>query len=162
MAAEVFPGRFTVPAEVGEVTVFLIGMRINKPWQLRRWFKVAGAMPAMLRHLAAHPDAGMLGFHSWFGRTTVLVSYWKSPAHLRSFAADPQAPHAAAWRAFMKEIGGSGDVGIWHETYQVAAQNRECIYANMPLFGLAAATRHVPVSAGTHTARQRMGSDAAA
>ncbi len=159
MAAEIFPGRFTVPADVEEVTVFLIGMRINKPWQVRRWFKVAMAMPAMLRHLATHPDAGMLGFHSWFGRTTMILSYWKSPAHLRSFAA---APHAAAWRAFMKEVGSSGDVGIWHETYQVAAQNRECIYANMPLFGLAGATRHVPVGAGSNTAKQRMRSDTAA
>ncbi|WP_026556726.1 DUF4188 domain-containing protein [Arthrobacter sp. 35W] len=159
MAKEVFNGRYTVPADGADVTVFLIGMRINKPWQIRRWAKVAGAMPRMLRHLGGHPEAGMLGFHNWFGRTTVLLSYWKSPEHLRAFAADPNAPHAAPWRAFMKEVGASGDVGVWHETYVVRAGDRECIYANMPLFGLAAATSHVKVGEGRNTARQRLRSE---
>lgn len=158
MSAQVFPGRYTVPADGDDVTVFLIGMRINKLWQVRRWAKVAAAMPRMLGHLAQHPEAGMLGFQSWFGRTTALVSYWKSPEHLRAFAADPKAPHAAPWRAFMKEIGASGDVGVWHETYVVRAADRECIYANMPVFGLAAAAGHVKVGAGRNTARQRLGS----
>ncbi|MDQ2743883.1 MAG: DUF4188 domain-containing protein [Chloroflexota bacterium] len=32
-------------------------MRINKPWQLKKWVRVAAAMPRMLGHLAQHPDA---------------------------------------------------------------------------------------------------------
>ena len=29
----------------GEFVVFLIGMRINKPWKVRAWWPVFGAMP---------------------------------------------------------------------------------------------------------------------
>jgi len=31
-----------------------------------------------------------------------------------------------------KSIGSGGDVGIWHETYQIAADQYESIYNNMP------------------------------
>jgi hypothetical protein len=45
--AEVQKGRFT--ADVGslgdEVIVFLIGMRINKPWKVRAWWPIFVAMP---------------------------------------------------------------------------------------------------------------------
>jgi hypothetical protein len=33
-------------------------------------------------------------------------------------------------------VGTDGSVGIWHETYKVAAGDYENIYVNMPLFGL--------------------------
>jgi hypothetical protein len=61
----------------------------------------------------------------------------------------------------MKETAGSGNVGVWHETYQIPAAGIEVIYNGMPLFGLAKATAHVPVGAGTQTAKQRMGRFAA-
>jgi hypothetical protein len=119
--------------------------------------QVAAAMPRILRHLATDPSAGMLGFEQWFGRTTMLVSYWESPEHLRKFAADREAPHLEPWRRFMKELSGTGDVGIWHETYQVPAAGIETVYSGMPLFGLAKATAQVPIGRGTNTAKQRMG-----
>lgn len=56
-------------------------------------------MPRMLRHLAGNPEAGMLGFDQWLGRTTILVSYWESLDHLRRFAADRAAPHLGPWVA---------------------------------------------------------------
>jgi hypothetical protein len=99
----------------------------------------------------------MLGCEQWFGRTTMLLSYWESPEHLRKFAADRESPHLEPWRRFMKEVAGTGDVGVWHETYQVPAAGIEVIYNGMPLFGLAKATTHVPVGAGSNTAKQRMG-----
>ena len=74
------------------MTVFLIGMRANRWWQLPKVLRVASAMPRMLRHLAAHPDAGMLGWQQWLGRTTLMVSYWRSPEHLQKFASDRDAP----------------------------------------------------------------------
>ncbi len=113
-------------------------------------------MPKMLRHLMTHPDAGLLGFHSWFGRTTIIVSYWRTAEDIQRFAADPDAPHAAPWREFMKQTAGSGDVGIWHETYVVPAGNYEGIYSDMPRFGMAVAGEHVPVGKGSQTWRQRM------
>ena len=37
-------------AEVdGEFVVFLIGMRINKPWKVHKWLPVFLAMPKMLK-----------------------------------------------------------------------------------------------------------------
>jgi Monooxygenase af470-like len=37
-------GRFTARVD-GEFVVFLIGMRINRPWKVRQWLPVARAMP---------------------------------------------------------------------------------------------------------------------
>ena len=157
MAQVVHPGRYTADPGRDSVTVFLIGMRANRWWKIGKVLQVASAMPRMLQHLAANPEAGMLGFDQWLGRTTMLVSYWESPEHLRRFAADRDAPHLEPWRRFMKELSGTGDVGIWHETYQVPAAGIETVYSGMPLFGLAKATTQVPIGPGTHTARQRIG-----
>ncbi len=156
MVGRVQPGRFTAAPEQEQITVFLIGMRANRWWKLPRVLRVVGAMPKMLAHLARDPSAGMLGYEQWFGRTTALVSYWRSPEHLQAFAADRDAPHLAPWREFTRSVAGSGDVGVWHETYEVAVRDSEAIYADMPVFGLARATHHVPVGAGAMTARQRL------
>lgn len=32
-----------------DFVVFLIGMRVNRPWMIRKWVPVATAMPRMLR-----------------------------------------------------------------------------------------------------------------
>ncbi|GAA2921891.1 hypothetical protein JOD62_000664 [Microbacterium keratanolyticum] len=157
MAEQVFPGRYTASPDRSDITVFLIGMRANRWWKLGAVWRTARRMTPMLHHLDAHPEAGMLGARSWFGRTTLLLSYWESPEHLQRFAADRDAPHLAAWRDFARTAQGSGDVGVWHETYQVPVADLEAIYADMPAFGLAGATRHVPISAGNNTARQRLG-----
>ncbi len=51
--AHIRQGRHTADLQAagGEVIVFLIGMRINKPWKLRQWFPVFVAMPKMLNYL---------------------------------------------------------------------------------------------------------------
>ena len=154
MGQEVFPGRFTAGPE-GDVTVFLIGMRANRWWKLGTVMRVAAAMPRMLRYLEATPEAGLLGHHQWLGRTTVLVSYWRSPEHLMRLAANRDAPHLGPWRDFMKTVAGTGSVGVWHETYVIPASGVEAVYNGMPAFGLAKATAHVPVEHGLNTARQR-------
>lgn len=156
MSREVFPGRYTADVDGADVTVFLIGMRANRWWRLGRVARIASRMGPMLKHLAEHPDAGLLGSESWFGRTTILVSYWQSPEHQQRFAADRDAPHLEPWREFQRSFAGSGDVGVWHETYQVRPGDSEAVYSDMPLFGLAAATAHVKIGPGRNTARQRL------
>ena len=148
-------GRFTVSADQ-EVTIFLIGMRLNKPFRIDKWWPVITAMPRMLTHLSKDENAGLLGFANWFGRTTMLVSYWRSPEHLQRFAAATEAPHLDAWRNFNKRVGNDGSVGIWHETYVVPASAREVVYVNMPAFGLGRALGVQPVGAGAQTAKQRL------
>lgn len=156
MARAVLAGRHT--AEVGPqgAVVFLIGMRFNRWWRVDRWWPVFTAMPRMLRYLAADPESGLLGYHLWFGRTVLVLQYWRSTEDLVSFASDPYAPHAVAWREFNRRISAGGAVGVWHETYDVRPGHLEAVYVNMPRFGLAAATQHVPVGPGTGSARTRL------
>ena len=154
--AKVFAGRYTADPGGEDVTVSLIGMSFNRWWRADKWWPVFVAMPRMLRHLESDQASGLLGWHLWPGRTVLVVQYWRSAGELVDFAADPLASHAAAWRAFHRRIGGDGSVGIWHQTYVVPPGRAEAIYANMPPFGLAAATRHVPVGAGRGSARKRL------
>jgi hypothetical protein len=140
--------------------VFLIGMRVNKPWRLHEWLGVFVAMPRMLAHLATHPEAGLLSYDVYLGRTVMLVSYWSSAESLRTFASAAEAPHASAWRRFGKRLAGSGSVGIWHETYVVG--EHEAVYSGMPAFGLGKAVGTRLVGPGTATAKQRLAASASA
>jgi hypothetical protein len=140
----------------GEIVVFLIGMRINRLWKIHRWLPVARAMPRMIRELAADPGAGYLGGHFWFGSPTISVQYWRSFEDLERYAVDAARAHRPAWAAFNRAIGSNGDVGIWHETYRVRAGDLECVYNNMPPFGLGAATQLVPATGRRERATDRM------
>jgi hypothetical protein len=154
--ATMFPGRYTAAIEDGFV-VFLIGMRLNRPWKVHRWWPVFMAMGRMLSRLARDPSRGLLGYRILPGlRTVSVLQYWRSFADLERFAHSREEPHLAAWRQFNRTLGNSGDVGIWHETFQVAPGAYECVYVNMPRYGLAAATAHVPVARRGESAARRM------
>lgn len=140
-----------------EIVVFLIGIRINRPWKVRTWWPVFTAMPRMLAHLAEHPDRGLLGYRQALGPSPLLVQYWRSFDDLARFARDTDDPHLEPWRQFNRRVGASGDVGIWHETYRVPTSAVESIYGNMPVSGLAAATSSVPIGRGRHSAAARIG-----
>jgi hypothetical protein len=152
----IFQGRHSAKIE-GDFVVFLVGMRINKPWMLHRWLPVFVAMPRMLRDLERDPESGFLGGTSGLLTTgPTVVQYWRSFEHLERFARDPGARHLPAWRAFNRLVRGSGDVGIWHETYRVRAGEYEAIYGNMPRVGLARVGEHLPLGS-TSTAAARIG-----
>lgn len=153
----VHEGRFSADID-DDFVVFLIGMRFNKPWKVHQWLPVATAMPKMIAVLDERPELGCLGHESWFGRTTLLVQYWRSFEDLDRFARDADLPHLEPWRRFNRAVRSSGDVGIWHETFKVRAGEYEAVYGNMPTFGLAAASRHVPVTGRGQTAARRIGS----
>jgi hypothetical protein len=153
--ANVIAQRMTAQVE-GEFVVFLIGMRINRFWKIHKWLPVAIAMPRMLRELSQDRDSGFLGAESWFGNPTILLQYWRSFEDLDSYAKNPNREHRPAWAAFNRAVGSRGDVGIWHETYRVRAGDFECVYNNMPAFGLGKATKLVPVQGYLDTAAGRM------
>lgn len=157
--AEVHTGRFT--ADVSrlddDVVVFLIGMRINKPWKIHKWWPVFVAMPKMLKYLAEHPEKGLLGYESALLPSPIVVQYWRSFEDLARFARDRDDPHLEPWRQFNSRIGRSGDVGFWHETYRVKTTSLEAVYGNMPPYGLAAATAVVPIPRGRDSAAARIG-----
>jgi hypothetical protein len=120
----------------GEFVVFLIGMRINAPLRIHRWWPVAAAMPRMIRELYRQPELGFLHAEAWFSRTVLMVQYWRSMDQLLAYASNKQAEHLPAWRAFNQAIGTDGSVGIWHETYAVSPGGYENVYVNMRPFGL--------------------------
>jgi len=65
--------------------------------------------------------------------------------------------HWPAWVDFNSRVGRSrGDVGIWHETYQVRAGEYECVYSGMPPFGLAKASAQVDAVGALDSARGRL------
>lgn len=152
----VFPGRHTAEID-GDFVVFLIGMRINRPLRVRRWWPVLSAMPPMVKELEARPDLGLLGanFGFMFGGPA-LVQYWRSFEQLEHYAKSPDGLHLPAWKRFRAEIGDDGTVGIWHETYRVHAGEWETIYGNMPRVGLAAGGSHRGLGS-TSSAAARLG-----
>ena len=133
--AETINERMTVNIE-GDFVVFIIGMRINRFWKIHKWMPVAKAMAMMLQELSRKPESGFLGFQSYGGIPPVTIQFWKSFEHLEAYAKDREGQHYPAWKAFNQKIKSNGDVGIWHETYKIKAGEYECVYNNMPQYGL--------------------------
>ncbi len=140
----------------GDFVVFLIGMRINRFWKLHKWIPVARSMPGMLRELSMKPESGFLGFQILGGIPPVIVQYWRSFEQLEAYAKDREGLHYPAWKDFNTRIRSNGDVGIWHETYLVKEGSYECIYHNMPKFGLGKVGELVPASGKKESASQRI------
>ena len=139
----------------GSFVVFLIGMRINKPWKIHKWLPVLFAMPRMIKELEKRPDAGFLGHNGIGGK--LMVQYWRSFEQLEAYARDHDAKHWPAWVDFNKRVGGSrGDVGIWHETYLISPGHYEAIYSGMPPFGLGKIGKLVPASGVRERAGDRV------
>lgn len=152
------PRRMTAHIE-GDFVVFLIGMRVNSWWRVGDRLPVARAMPRMMAELQRSPELGLLGHEQWFSkRIAILVQYWRSLDQLMAYAHSRDAAHLPAWRAFNQRMARAGrGVGIWHETYRVAAGQYEAIYRNMPAFGLGKATTLVEAAGARTTARGRLG-----
>lgn len=154
----IFNGRYTAHID-GDFVVFLIGARINSWRKLPKLAWIGQANIAMYRTLEANPEYGYLGGETFTRnrfRETITISYWRSYEHLERFARSQDDPHLEAWRRFNREIAGDGSFGIWHETYLVKAGNYECVYGNMPRFGLAKAANHLPMSRRKQTSRGRL------
>jgi hypothetical protein len=141
----------------GDFVIFLIGIRINKPWNLHRWLPAITAMPKMLKELDALPsnETGFLG-HTGLSMG-VIFQYWRSFDHLESYTRSKEHAHFPAWAAFNKRMKSSRyNVGIWHETYQVKAGQYEAVYSGMPPFGLGKASELVPATGSRSEARMRL------
>jgi len=151
-------GRWTATYD-DDIVVFMIGMRINRPWKVKQWWPVFIAMPRMLTWLDRNPQAGLLHYEQLIKNplSPMLVQYWRSFEDLERFARSPDAPHLAAWQNYNANVRGGGDVGIWHETYRVARGATESLYGNMPPRGLGVAGELAPVGTTAATAAQRIG-----
>ena len=139
----------------GDFVVFLIGARINRPWKIPKLLWFGAVMPKLIKELQGQPDSGFLGVE--FLGMGGMVQYWRSLEQLMAYARSRDYAHFPAWVEFNKRIGSGGDFGIWHETYCVRAGEYECVYNNMPPFGLAKASALVEARGALHTAAGRMG-----
>ena len=146
-----------VTAEMdGDFVVFLIGMRINKPWKVHKWLPVFLAMPKMLKELeAAGPEVGFLGHN---GLTLgAIVQYWRSFDHLEAYARSKDHRHWPAWVDFNRRMkDGGGDVGIWHETYLIPPGGYEAVYSGMPPYGIGRVGRLVQATHNREATRGRL------
>jgi len=114
-------------------------------------------MPRMLAELSKKPESGLLFYRSYLsGRVVLVQEYWESFDKLLAYAHDRAGQHFPAWAAFTRSIGTNGSVGIWHETYLIEPGKSECVYVNMPRFGLAAAAAHVKAEGRLAAAKDRM------
>ena len=139
-----------------EFVVFLIGMRINRPWKVHKWVPPLWAMMRLLRRLRklTPEKTGCLG--TLASTPGVTVQYWRSFDDLEAFA--HAEPHKPAWARFNQAVSKSrGDVGIWHETYLVSPEGHESLYSGMPPHGLGKAVGLVPAKGAMSSARKRLG-----
>ena len=94
--SEISAGRFTARLDK-PVVLFLIGMRINRLWDLKRWPMVARAMPRMLAELDAKPGSGLLWYRNYISPPVVMVQqYWESFDKLLAYAHDRGGEHFPA------------------------------------------------------------------
>lgn len=158
MFAKPIPGRTTAAAE-GEVVILLIGMRINHFRGVHHWLPVLLTMPRLLRELRRDRSRGLLGYTLLAGspRTYYVVQYWESKEKLYAYAVAPDMLHRKAWVMInRKEKKSRQHVGLWHETYMVPEGGYESIYADMPAYGLAAATGSLPIEGRGRRAADRL------
>ncbi len=157
MGPQIFPGRFAAQTDEPFV-VFIIGMRINRFFQLRKWITGTIAFLSMTKELLASPEKGFLGGQNIiYWRGAGQIQYWRSFEDLERFGRQQNEMHVPAWRRYNKMVGAGGKFGVWHETYLVEPGRYEAVYANMPAFGLASVMNHLPATGRRETARRRLG-----
>jgi Domain of unknown function (DUF4188) len=148
--------RFSV-ANTDEVTLFVLGVRVNKFRLPHRWLPVVRALKPMLRELTDDPSLGMLGYRQYRRglREIVVVQYWKDTKHLLEYSQG--ATHRTAWTEFYRWASAGSSVGVWHETFVVPAGRYEAIYGFVPEFGLAEFSDLRPILRRNASAAARLG-----
>ncbi|MEU9887717.1 DUF4188 domain-containing protein [Sphaerisporangium sp. NPDC051011] len=135
----------------GDVTLFLIGLRLNRWRSIGAGLRVVRAMLRLLAGLQGDHESGYRGHRILFGpspREVMVLQYWAGEDRLRAFATDPGHRHREAWRMF-EQMARSGDgVGLWHEIYRVPPGGASSFYRDTPPVGLAAVAGLTPKPRG--------------
>ncbi|MGV8909235.1 MAG: monooxygenase family protein, partial [Propionicimonas sp.] len=114
----------------GSLAVFLIGLRIHKPWRLGLVRSAVAAMPRMIAELERNRAAAARGEEESMGflgsRFTVdltgvtSIQWWRSTQDIYEYANSGVREHRPAWVEFYRLAKADPDaVTIWHETYAV-------------------------------------------
>jgi hypothetical protein len=152
----ILQGRVTARSDK-PVIVFAIGMRVNRLYAIHKWFRPTVNTFRMWWYMQHQRPKGYLsGYLFLYSRGAGMMQYWESFEALEAFSHDKSQPHLAAWRHLAMQSKHDQTFGYWHETYQIAPETSECIYGNMPQFGLAEAIGHLPIGKKAETARGRL------
>lgn len=147
LTEQVRPGK-VVAGNLGEITVLLLGIRINKWHQPRHWLPLLLAMPAALRELRAQPEGGLLSYRLLIGpgpRQAVIMQYWRGSADIHAFVHGRESTHRAAQRRLWQHYADAdGAVGVWHEMFPLADRAYHGMYGNMPPTGIGTIRPLVP------------------
>ena len=152
-------GRSAAEVPKEGVVVFLIGMRINRLWQVWKWLPVFLAMPRMIIELMKNPELGLRGYPRTFlsGRLIMVWQQWTSFEKLEAYSKAAQNQHLPAWKAFNVSARNNDAVGIFHETYLLNPSTAEGMYVDTPPLGLGKAFGLVAADGTMQTARKRLG-----
>lgn len=149
----------------GDLVVFLLGMQPRRTWRVAQTLFVTRAVFRMQAELERDRAAGRVlgylgGFQSLTPTGPLLTQYWRSFGDLERYSHAADLEHRPAWLAFYKltHDDGASRVGLWHETYTVAAGAHESIYVDLrkPV-GLGAAIGTQPLERRGATSRERIG-----
>lgn len=152
----------------GPLALFLIGLRVHKPWKVGIVRRAGTAMPRMIAELEANKKAADRGEAEHLGylgsRTTLglggptVIQWWRSVDDIYAYANAARLEHRPAWLDFYRAAKADPSaVTLWHETYTVPPGKVESIYSGPRPFGLADLAGTVPVGRRGETARERMG-----
>ncbi|MBR7744522.1 DUF4188 domain-containing protein [Phycicoccus sp. BSK3Z-2] len=152
----------------GPLALFLIGLRVHKPWHVRTVRAAGAPMGRMIAELERNrvaaargeaEDLGYLGSRTTLGLSGVtMIQWWRSTEQIYAYANAVQREHRPAWLAFYRAAADDPDaVTLWHETYDLADQGVESLYAGPRPFGLADLAGVVPARRRGETARERLG-----
>jgi hypothetical protein len=153
---QVIPRRMAAKID-GDFVVFLIGARLNNWWKLGQYKWVGDSMNAMIAELEKKPESGFLGHESAGTLQPMMIQYWRSPEQLIAYARNRDSAHYPVWVKFNRELAKKPDIGIWHETYVIKAGNYECVYNNMPPYGLARVSQSIAAEGAHTSASGRLG-----
>ncbi|WP_299441573.1 monooxygenase family protein [uncultured Phycicoccus sp.] len=151
----------------GPLAVFLIGLRVHKPWKRRIVQQAGAAMPRMIAELEANKAAaergeaeslGYLGSRSTVHlMATTMIQWWRSVDDIYAYANAAGHEHRPAWLEFYQLAKADPTaVTIWHETYAVQPHGAESIYSGPRPLGLADVAGTVPVGRRGESARERI------
>mmetsp|Transcript_19549 Transcript_19549/g.36116 ORF Transcript_19549/g.36116 Transcript_19549/m.36116 type:complete len:241 (-) Transcript_19549:23-745(-) len=142
------------------MTVFLIGMRINRWYRMDLWLPPLLAMSRMLNELQTNSKefgyygGEMYGILALFlGYPSVQITYWESIDKVMDFASGKS--HRDGLKHYMEAMEHSnGAVGVWHETYEIS--RAEGMHRDMPEFGLVRAVGSLEAVGALEAARGRL------
>ncbi len=152
----------------GDIVLFLIGMRIHRPWRVNIVGRAFTAMPKLIAELeeaqaaaaaGAGPDLGYLGGRLILdGLHPTVIQFWRTTEDLYGYAASDDTGHRAVWRDFYRYAKADPRaMTLWHETYAIPAGAHESIYLGPEQkFGLAGLAGAIPVGRRGERAATRM------